>query len=558
MMLPLLPRMWCIFRLFFFSGNMSNSYDEALITACEKGHSDLIRPLVKAGASVNASDGMYRATLKAAVENRHINCIKMLISLGVDMKEWFYWRSIIAEDDTEVLQLLIEAGADVNQTGMLYDGPLEYACTHGHTAAASALLQAGASVNVNAERGGGPLIKASTNGHEAIVDLLFKFANDKNITILGGDIALIKASSSGYFNIVKTIVKQGVDMNSVFCSKTAVLTNLKDGDTALGIAVHNGQFKCVEALLNAGADVNHRDKYGWPILMSAATEGHAYCISYVAKVQKAGFCAKLPLCMPIGNHADRVSFLKQKQPWIKKHVDRNLDRYLFHLLDLENKNQTTTTTECYTNCVKVLKEYGADVNIETNGWTPLMVASLDGNVETVKVLLEAGAGTNTTTGMGWTPLITAVVGDQCDCARILIKAGADVNIEVTVGIAVLNHKKNALGFAVDIGNIKMVKLLLLSGTRLLGLKMANPVNSKIARLLIAAGYSNSKRRDIFIRPKNLSPATSLLLSDLCRVVIRRRLFELWPHVNLVYMVPKLGLPSLLQKYLLFGFVVEVN
>ena len=185
-----------------------------------------------------------------------------------------------------------------------------------------------------------------------------------------------------------------------------------------------------------------------------------------------------------------------------------------------------------------------------------MVASLDGNIDTVKFLLEAGVGVNATSYTGWTPLLTAVIGDQYDCARILIKAGADVNVEVTSGGAALNYKKNVLGFAVDIGNRKMVKLLLLSGMHLLGLKMANPENRKIARLLIAAGYSNSKRRDIFLRPKNTPPATSLLLSDLCRAVIRQKLFEMNSPVNLVHLVPKLGLPSLLQKHLLFDVSVD--
>ena len=142
-----------------------------------------------------------------------------------------------------------------------------------------------------------------------------------------------------------------------------------------------------------------------------------------------------------------------------------------------------------------------------------MVASLDRSKETVKFLLESGADVNKTTGTGWTPLLTAVVGDQCDCAEILIKAGAGVNVEVSSGCVALNYKKNVLGFPVDIGNIEMVKLLLLSGMHLLGLKMAYLENRKIARLLIAAGYSNPKREDIFLRPKKSSPAKSLLLSD---------------------------------------------
>ena len=601
---------------------------------------------------MNASDGGYRVTLKAAIENRHINCIEILISFGVDVNHSVgYWTTVWGAvkffgDNIKVLQLLIQSGADVNKVATFNPTPLEYACTQGFVAASNALLQAGVDVNVNVEDGKGPLILASTNGREEVVDLLIKFTNDKNMTLLGADVALIKASSRGYINIVKAIVELGADVNSVACSKTAlagasgnghagiikflveagadveaklkdgdtalgiavrngqfkcvevllnagadvnsaacskmalagaaenghakivkilvesgadVKTKLKDGDTALGIAVRNGQFKCVEVLLNAGADVNHRDKYGWPILMSAASEGHVRCINYISSMQKACIFDRIPLLESIGNHADRVSFLKDKRPWMKRHIEaKNKD--LFEEINdfLYVKEKDDKPTEYYTNCVKLLKEKGSEVNTATNSWTPLMVASLNGIKNIVKFLLESGADVNKTSETGWTPLLTAVVGDQCDCAGILVKAGADVNVEVPSRCAALNYKKNALGFAVDIGNSKMVKLLLLSGAHLLGLKMAYPEDRKIARLLIAAGYSNSKRGNIFLRPKKSSPAKSLLLSDLCRAVIRRRLSELNSPVNLVHLVAKLGLPSLLQKYLLFGSVVKVT
>ena len=188
------------------------------------------------------------------------------------------------------------------------------------------------------------------SGREAAVDRLIKFTNDKNITILGGDIALVKAASRGYIYIVKTFIELGSDVHSVACSETAlagasgnghakivkflveagadVKTKLKNGDTALGIAACNGQFKCVEALLNAGADVNHLEEYGWPILMSAASRGHVRCINYVAKIQKAGIFAKIPLRRHIGNHADRICFLRDKQPWMKRHIEAK-DKDLF-------------------------------------------------------------------------------------------------------------------------------------------------------------------------------------------------------------------------------------
>ena len=230
----LLEVMPCRVFCSFFSGKMPKSYDEALLTACEKGHPDLIRPLVKAGASV---DGSELSTLYVAIRNRHVNCIKNLISLGIDVKAGYPVVSAIEHfgDHVEVLQLLIDSGADVNKK-LLDDYPLEYACRQGYTVVAAALLKAGAHLNVHVKRGRGPLIIASRNGHDAVVNLLIKFANDKNMTILGRDIALIKASSRGHINIVKTIVKLGVDVNSVVSSKPSFRDELEVGGHCFGIS----------------------------------------------------------------------------------------------------------------------------------------------------------------------------------------------------------------------------------------------------------------------------------------------------------------------------------
>ena len=565
------------------------SYDQALLQACENGHHDLIRALVSAGADVNTYDiWSYsdNSTLKAAIENRHVTCIKILISLGADVNQsgGNGWTAVFGavkafKDNIEVLQLLIESGADVNKSARsifrIRESPLEYACTRGYADAANTLLQAGANVNVNVENGTGPLILASTNGRKAIVDLLIKFTDDKNIKLLGVDTALVRASSGGYIQIVKTIADIGADVNSVVSSETALVgsvahghaenveflvkagadvkTKSKDGNTVLGIAARNGQVECVEVLLNAGGDVNHIDKYGWPIIIVAASKGHTLCMNYLSNVQN--IFTRCILYHSIGSHDDRLHFFKYKRSWIKKHVEgNNVSLYKQWQDLLEEKGNKLTPTASHTKCVKLLTKYGADVNLTTNGWTPLMVACLDGHKDIVEILLESGADVNATSEIGWTPLLAAVLGDQYDCAETLIEAGADVNIDVAFRYAALNHKKNALGFAVDIAeySINMVKLLLLSGMQLLGLKMARKENRKIIRLLIAAGYSNPKREDIFQRPKKTPLATSLHLSDICRAAIRKRLFELKPLKNLVYKVHRLRLPSLLEKYLLFG------
>ena len=75
---------------------------------------------------------------------------------------------------------------------------------------------------------------------------------------------------------------------------------------------------------------------------------------------------------------------------------------------------------------------------------------------------------------------------------------------------------------------------------------------KESRLLFAAGESlenvgESKIPDC-LKFKDLQ----LLLKQICREAIRKHLLDLDPHSNLFCRIPRLGLPQLLNQYLLYG------
>lgn len=87
--------------------------------------------------------------------------------------------------------------------------------------------------------------------------------------------------------------------------------------------------------------------------------------------------------------------------------------------------------------VKFLIESGADVNAvtadvnafnaEKDSETPLQIASFLGNIETVKVLLAAGASVSARDGHDWTPLHSAASGGGREVIDLLCKHGADAN-----------------------------------------------------------------------------------------------------------------------------------
>lgn len=92
--------------------------------------------------------------------------------------------------------------------------------------------------------------------------------------------------------------------------------------------------------------------------------------------------------------------------------------------------------------VRFLVMAGADINATGEyGWTPLVEAVTAGEPEIVSFLVNHGADVNVKSSSGDTPLIYAASAsyDQEEIAEILIKAGAEVNAKGYLGETALRH-----------------------------------------------------------------------------------------------------------------------
>lgn len=90
----------------------------------------------------------------------------------------------------------------------------------------------------------------------------------------------------------------------------------------------------------------------------------------------------------------------------------------------------------------------------------LILAAKEGDVHTVKALLDAGTDVNATVQgyAGMTPLMHASRSNHIDCVKVLISAGANVRIKNELG-------RTALKIAEGNGNLEIVKLLEEAGAR---------------------------------------------------------------------------------------------
>ena len=136
---------------------------------------------------------------------------------------------------------------------------------NGHVEVVEALINGGADLNIKNEYGDTALILACTNGHNDIVQALINGRADLNIKDEYGDTALILACTNGHNDIVQALINGRADLN------------IKDkyGYTSLILACREGKADIAQALIKGGADLNIKDEYGYTSLILACREGKA-------------------------------------------------------------------------------------------------------------------------------------------------------------------------------------------------------------------------------------------------------------------------------------------
>ncbi len=363
----------------------------ALRSAVYAGNADIIRLLLDAGAEVDGPRMLIWSRLQKQLQlpRKDLPVSFMSMALHADrqdtIKLWRWCRVRQRRDESplslaikterrDIIDMLLDAGADINYIAHEHDSPLGLAARIGNTELMQHLIDRGANVNGAKAVLHTPLIAAAREGCVESVRFLLDHGADVNAGTASCTplTAAARYAKEQFVPVARILLEAGADVNAV-----AGLY------TPLTAAVNAECIDGTRLLLDAGADVNKAIGRNTPLIIAAET----------------GNTELVRLLLDAGADVNKAS--KATTP-------------LIAAASIGGNAQT----------VKLLLDAGADVNRASEDATPLIAAAFNhGNVQTVKLLLKAGADVNAEAD-GQTALSVAVARVDLPLAHCLRRAGA--------------------------------------------------------------------------------------------------------------------------------------
>ena len=260
------------------------------------------------------------------------------------------------------------------------------------------------------------LYVAASGGYAGIVWLLLEAGADVNRRSGPGRTPLMQVcrhsqekSTPLPFDLVKMLAPPQPSALGSTCSRPAFFSCARD------------RLHCLRLLVDSGADLDVTDQRGCCALYYCAEQGNRDALTLLiecgAKVRGWRSYKNDPLCRAAsGGHIACVRVL------LAAHCPIITDsRYGYSALGEAAKGG-------HVNILQDLLQQGVSANCESSpsGGSPLLIASLEGQLPCVQALLDAGAGINRPNCEGDTALFCAAYGGHLKVVELLLACGASV------------------------------------------------------------------------------------------------------------------------------------
>lgn len=294
--------------------------------AAEGGHADVVKALVRAGASCTDENKAGFTAVHLAAQNGHGQVLDVMRSsntLRISSKKLgltpLHVAAFYGQQDT-VRELLLNVPATVKS-----DPP-----------SGNSLVP-----ELGTESGMTPLHLASYSGNENVVRLLLNSAGVQvdAATTENGYNALHLACFGGHMSVVGLLLSRSAEL---------LQSTDRHGRTGLHIASMNGRYQMVEVLLGQGAEINVNDKNGWSPLHNAAKAGHLdvvrlLCESGASPKNETNYgCAPIWFAASEG-HNDVLKYLMHKEHDTYSLMEDK--RFVFNLMVVSKSNNNKSIEE---------------------------------------------------------------------------------------------------------------------------------------------------------------------------------------------------------------------
>ncbi len=242
-----------------------------------------------------------------------------------------------------------------------------------------------------------------------VIQEIFAEIGNREIA-LGGLIALLLAASGGNLNAVKYFVEAGVNIEA----------REKDGATSLYIASQNGYLEIVQYLVDKRANIEAIEKDGATPLYIASQNG---CLEIVQYLVSKG--AEIEVAQKDGATPLFIASQKGYLEIVKCLADSGAK------LDVMREGGITSLYIASQNghlaVVQYLVDNGANIeSAEIDGVTSLLIAAYMGHIEVVQYLVDKGARIDAAEKDGITPLYIASQNGHLAIVQYLVNEGASI------------------------------------------------------------------------------------------------------------------------------------
>lgn len=266
-----------------------------------------------------------KALLFCAVENAHLEVVRLLLDYGVDpsvkCRGGVSALHVAARYafDVDMLELLLDNGVDVNTRTNGHDTALGLASHNDNLLGMTLLLERGADVNAKDVNGNTPLHSAIVSGYPDMIRVLLD--NGANMTAKNQDgVSVVHGAALRVKTSMITLIEYGANIEARDQDKrTPFLVAVEDrntevvdlliaqgadvtivdmeGNSAIHFAARDGDVQLVETLIGRGMDVCKRNFYEqtpWDLAVAAEdplTDGGEVDHSACEKVIRASLAA---------------------------------------------------------------------------------------------------------------------------------------------------------------------------------------------------------------------------------------------------------------------------